>query len=314
MLYSLIFLAIGIVLLFLAGDWLVKGSVALAEKLGIPPLVIGLTIVAFGTSAPELFISVQAALAGSPGIAVGNVVGSNIANVLLVLGLPALFSPISASQPGLRRNLTAMLIVTAVSLWLFANGWIGRLEGALLFASICAFVAWQVHTALRGKAVSVPGEIDEIGQHPLGNGRIATFLIAGLVGLPIAAQLTVSGATDIASSFGISDAVIGLTIVAVGTSLPELATTLVAALRKNAAVAVGNVVGSNIFNLSGILGLTALIVPVSIDERIVRIDMWVMLACALFLAVLGYTRYNAGRWTGIAMLAAFAAYIGTFLL
>lgn len=314
MLYSLIFLAIGIVLLFLAGDWLVKGSVALAERLGIPPLVIGLTIVAFGTSAPELFISVQAALAGSPGIAVGNVVGSNIANVLLVLGLPALFSPISASQPGLRRNLTAMLAVTAVSLWLFSNGWIGRLEGALLFASICAFIAWQVHTALRGKITPMIDDLGEIGERPLGRGGIALFLIAGLVGLPIAAQLTVSGATDIAGSFGISDAVIGLTIVAVGTSLPELATTLVAALRKNAAVAVGNVVGSNIFNLSGILGLTALIIPVSIDERIVRIDMWVMLACALFLAVLGYTRYNAGRWTGIAMLVAFAAYIGTFIV
>jgi cation:H+ antiporter len=178
---------------------------------------------------------------------------------------------------------------------------------------ICAFVAWQVRTALRDKIAPLLDDQDGIGQRPLGTGRITLFLVAGLVGLPIAAHLTVSGATDIASSFGISDAVIGLTIVAVGTSLPELATKLVAALRKNAAVAVGNVVGSNIFNLAGILGLTALIVPVSIDERIVRIDMWVMLACALFLAALGYTRYNAGRWTGIAMLVAFAAYIGTFL-
>jgi cation:H+ antiporter len=314
MLLDIVILLAGLGLLFFAGDYLVKGAVGLAENLGITPLVIGLTVVAFGTSAPELVISVNAALSGAPGIAVGNVVGSNIANVLLVLGLPALISPIVANQPGLRRNLTAMLILTAASLWLLSNAFIGRLEGALLFAAICAFVAWQVYEAKTGKLVADHDIHDDVGNAPHSGARIALFLLAGLIGLPIAAHLTVTGASSLASSFGISDAVIGLTIVAVGTSLPELATTLAAAFRKTAAVAIGNIVGSNIFNLAGILGLTALIQPVSVDERIVRVDMWVMLGCALVLALLGYFRISAGRVFGIAMTLAFVTYIGSFFV
>jgi cation:H+ antiporter len=311
MLIDLLLLAGGLVLLVVAGDYLVKGAVGLAENMGISALVIGLTVVAFGTSAPELFISVQAALTGSPGIAVGNVVGSNIANVLLVLGLPALISPVRATEPGLRRNLTFMLVLTLVSLWLFGNGLIGRLEGALLFVTLCGFIAWQVVTA-RADTIAPPEAAT--GPVPHSRGRIAAYLAGGLIGLPVAAQMTVSGASSIASSFGISDAVVGLTIVAVGTSLPELATTFMAAIRRNSAVAIGNVVGSNIFNLAGILGLTALIMPVDVDPRIVGIDMWVMLAAALLVALFGYVRIDAGRGWGVVMLAAFAVYIASFFM
>lgn len=314
MLLNLVLLIAGMALLVVAGNALVKGAVGLAENLGISPLVIGLTVVAFGTSAPELFVSVQAALGGSPGIAVGNVVGSNIANVLLVLGLPALIAPIDPNQPGLRRNLTAMLAVTLVALWLLSNGHIGRLEGLLMFAGLCAFIGWQVHTARTGAVVPASGDIhDEVGDVPHETRAIALYLAAGLVGLPIAAQLTVSGAVGIAERFGVSDAVIGLTVVAIGTSLPELATTLLAALKRSGAVAIGNVVGSNIFNIAGILGLTALIAPVPVDPRIVSIDMWVMLAVTVLVAGLGYARIAAGKAIGIAMLVAFVAYLWSFL-
>lgn len=314
MFFSFVVLAAGLALLVFAGDYLVKGAVGLAENFGISPLVIGLTVVAFGTSAPELFVSVQAALAGRSGIAVGNVVGSNIANVLLVLGIPALIAPVVATQPGIRRNMTFMLVLTAVSLWLFSNGMIGRLEGVALFLGICGFITWQVVTAIRDNGASDHDLRDDIGESPHEGPRIAAYLLGGLVGLPLAAHLTVTGASDIAEAFGVSDVVIGLTIVAIGTSLPELATTLIAALRKSGAVALGNVVGSNIFNLAGILGITAMIMPVAVDDRIVRVDMWVMLATTLLLAVLAYARISAGRWFGIAMLVVFVGYMYSFLL
>ena len=313
MFLSALILAAGLALLFFAGEFLIKGAVGISEKFGISPLVIGLTVVAFGTSAPELLVSVQAALSGSPGIAVGNVVGSNIANVLLVLGLPALISPIDPRQPGLRRNLTAMVIVTVIFTWLLSNGSIGRPEGALLFAGLVAFVWWQVHRARAGFEKPTGDFHDEIGETPHDMGRAVTYLVAGLIGLPIAAQLTVSGASDIASAFGVSDVVIGLTIVSLGTSLPELATTFSAALRRQAAVAIGNVVGSNIFNIAGIMGLTALIAPVSVEDRIVSLDMWVMLAVTVALALIGYLKVESGRAMGTVMLVAYGAYMITMV-
>lgn len=312
MLLSLLMLLAGMALLVVAGDYLVKGAVGLAENLGISSLIIGLTVVAFGTSAPELFVSVQAALTGSPGIAIGNIVGSNIANVLLVLGVPALIAPIDPRQKGLRRNLTAMLVITLVVMLLVSNGFLGRLEGMLLFMVLGGYIIWQIYEARTGMIVAAGDFHDEIGEAPHKPGRIAVYLIAGLVGLPIAAQLTVTGAVGIAERFGISDAVIGLTVVAIGTSLPELATTVMAAWRRSAAVAIGNVVGSNIFNIAGILGVTALIAPLQVDQRIISIDMWVMLVTSALIAVLGYARITAGKWLGLAMLAGFIAYLATF--
>ncbi|WP_295814508.1 calcium/sodium antiporter [uncultured Nitratireductor sp.] len=311
MLFSLLTLAVGVTLLVVAGDVFVKGAVGLAENLGISPLIIGLTVVAFGTSAPELFTSIQAALSGAPGLAVGNVVGSNIANVLLVLGVPALIHPIVSDGVGLRRNLIAMLVTTAVFMWMLSGGVISRIEGAALFAGLCAFIAWQTRDALTGAVPADHDFHDDVGEAPHDRKRIVFYLLVGLIGLPVAAQLTVAGAVGIAESFGVSDAVIGLTIVAIGTSLPELATSLAAALKRHSTVALGNIVGSNIFNIACIMGLTALITPIAVDQRIVSIDMWVMLAAACVLALLGFLRISSGKLMGSAMLAGFAAYIAT---
>ena len=312
MLFSTLLLLAGMGLLFWTGDLLVKGAVGLAENLGIPHLVIGLTVVAFGTSAPEMFISIQAALAGQSGIAVGNVVGSNIANVLLVIGLPALLAPILANQAGIRRNMTAMIGLTLVFLWLLSNGVIGRLEGALLFAGLCAFIGWQVYEAVTAGQAEDHDFHEELGEAPHTGWKVAAYLIVGIIGLPLSAQMTITGAVDIAEYFDISDAVIGLTIIAIGTSLPELATTLMAAIRNNGGVAIGNIVGSNIFNLAAIMGLTALIAPVTVDDRIIHIDMWVMLATSLLLAALAFARITSGKVMGVAMLAGFGAYIASF--
>ncbi|MCB1417774.1 MAG: calcium/sodium antiporter [Notoacmeibacter sp.] len=307
MILDILILAAGLALLVFAGDYLVRGAVGLAENLGISPLVIGLTVVAFGTSAPELFISVQAALTGSPGIAIGNVVGSNIANVLLVVGLPAMFAPLAATEPGLRRNMTAMIGVTLLFVWMLGNGLLGRLEGMVLLALLAAYIYWQIWTARRLKEPEHDFH-EEIGEAPHDRYRIALSIIGGLVGLPIGAQLTVMGASAIARSFGVSDEAIGLTIVAVGTSLPELATTMTAVLRGSSAVAIGNVVGSNLFNILSIMGITALIIPVTVPERIISVDMWMMLATTVILAILAYARLHAGKAIGGAMLLAYGAY------
>lgn len=307
MLFTVAVLIAGLALLVFAGDYLVRGAVGLAENMGISPLVIGLTIVAFGTSAPELFISVQAALGGNPGIAIGNVIGSNVTNVLLVLGVPALIATIHVTQQGIKRTTTFMIVTTVVAMAMMHDGMISRLEGLFLVAAIAGFIFWQ----LKMPAPSKESEeyTDDIGEAPHEGMRIALYLFGGLVGLPLGAQLTVNSATEIAQYFGVSDAVIGLTIVAIGTSLPELATSVMAAYRKSSDVAIGNVVGSNIFNLTAILGTTAIIIPLPVEQRFVATDMWVMLASALVLAVIIFARINIGKALGAALTAGFAAYI-----
>ena len=304
MILSLILLVAGIALLVLSGDLLVRGAVQAAENLGISPLVIGLTVVSAGTSLPELLISVQAALSGAPGIAVGNVVGSNIANVLLVIGLPALLLPIRPDGPGLRRNMTVMIAASLLFMLVLSNGIVGRFEGLFLFAALIAFVGWQVWMARRA---TESGHSLKPVHHD--KTRVVAFLAGGLIGLPVAAQLTVNGGVGVAEAFNVPDTVIGLTVIAVGTSLPELATTVVAAYRRSTAIALGNVVGSNIFNILGIMGLTALITPVAVDRHVISVDMWVMLAAALVVAVLGFGRFTAGKRIGAAMLAAYAIYV-----
>ncbi len=309
MLFSTVLLLAGLLLLVFSGDFLVKGAVGIAENLGIDPLVIGLTVVAFGTSAPELFISVQSALQGAPGIAIGNAIGSNIANVLLVMGLPALITVVVARQQGLRRNLTAMLVTGLLFVYMISDGLVSRTDGAVLFAGLCLYIWWQIYQA--GRIRGGGDYHDEIGEAPHDAGRVAKYLAAGFVGLPLAAQLTVVGASDIARNFGISEAVIGLTVIAIGTSLPELATTMMAAVRRTNALALGNIVGSNIFNIACIMGVTGLIIPVPVELRIITTDMWVMLGALVLLAVIGYAQLTVGRMMGLAMLAAYAIYFWT---
>jgi len=276
-------------------------------------VLVSLTIVAFGTSAPELFVALQSALGGLPDIATGNVVGSNIANVLLVMGLPALFSPIHANQRGLSRSVSVMLIFTVAFMWLISDGMLARPEAAALFGGLVLFIFAQflrARAAIEAADDDVPGDYhDEIGEAPHSPTMIAVFLIGGIIGLPIAAHFTVEGASGIATAFGVSEATIGLTIVAIGTSLPELATTLAAAMRKEADVALGNIIGSNIFNLAAIMGITGMVVAVPVAEQIIARDMWVMLGTSLLLAVICYGKITTGRVLGAAMLIGYATYI-----
>ncbi|GAB4231400.1 MAG: calcium/sodium antiporter [Methyloligellaceae bacterium] len=305
----------GLALLLFCGDLLVRGAVALAVKLDIPSLVIGLTIVAFGTSAPELVVSLRAALAGSPGIAVGNVVGSNIANVFLVLGIPALISSIDCEQPFIKRNTAYVLVASVIFAALCFNDPLATWHGAVLFGLMIAFL---VESGRRAAQRSDPGDvlgeetielIDGVSGLPVQGFGILGCLTAGLIGLPLGAQLTVDSAVKIAMNFGIAEAAIGLTVIAIGTSLPELATTVAAAMRGHAGVALGNVLGSNLFNILAIMGLTALVTPVPVPEVIKQMDIWVMLGASGAAAIFILGRRPITRIPGLAFVTFYLAYI-----
>ncbi|WP_434050633.1 MAG: calcium/sodium antiporter [Roseibium sp.] len=329
MLFDYISLAGGLVVLIIAGDVLVRGSVGIAQRLGIPNLVIGLTIVAFGTSAPELVISLKAAMEDAGGIAIGNVVGSNIANVLLVLGMPALIAATPCGEDGATRNAMFMVAVTVVFIGLCFFTPIGLLAGIVLLVLLAMFLTASTITARRHrkkqKSISAASAgaavadaevleddtLDDVEDVPDSVWIALVYIVLGLVGLPLGAHFTITGATDIASQWGVSEAVIGLTVIALGTSLPELATTVMAAIRQHGAVAIGNVIGSNIFNLLAIIGITAVVVPIDVPPEVLKLDVWVMLACAVLLAVLAAFRICLGKISGLAMTAAYGLYITT---
>ena len=248
----------GLVILLLGGDFLVRGAVALARRLGVSPLVIGLTVVAFGTSAPELIVSIEAALNGVPGLAIGNVVGSNVANVFLVLGAPALLFPIVCQAPSLNRDVVVMI---AASMLFVTFCWTGTLvawQGAILVAVLLAFlINSYVSERDDGQGHAEYGEeFDGVGAFPQSVLVFLGLIVVGLAGLLFGSHILINGAVGAARAWGVSETVIGLTLVALGTSLPELATTIVAAVRKHGGIAVGNVVGSNMFNILGVMGIT----------------------------------------------------------
>lgn len=297
----------GLALLVLGGDLLVKGAVNLALRLGMTPLVVGLTVVAFGTSAPELIVSLSAALKGSSGIAMGNVVGSNIANVLVILGFTALVSVIVTKGHDLRESWTMMIGASILLIALAFTGEIGRMEGIILLLALAA-VLWRQLSTGRADATELEGA--ELGARW---GKIVMWLAGGLIALPIGANLLVSGATDIARVFGISEVVIGLTLVAVGTSLPELAASVASALRGRADMALGNVVGSNIFNVLAILGITSIVSPLPVPPEMLRLDLWVMLGTSLLLAPFLFRGISLTRPVGVVMLAGYAAYAWVLL-
>lgn len=298
----------GLALLVLGGDLLVKGAVNLALRLGITPLVVGLTVVAFGTSAPELLVSLSAALGGSSGIALGNVVGSNIANVLVILGFTALVSVVTTKGHDLRESWAMMMGASVLLIGLAATGRIGMWGGIVLLLALVAVLWRQLSTG----RVDDSDEIE--GAEPGARGlRIALWLGGGLVALPLGANLLVNGATQIAQDFGISDTVIGLTLVAVGTSLPELAASVAAALKGRADMALGNVVGSNIFNILAILGITSIVTPLPIPPEMLRLDLWVMLATSALLAPFLFKGIALTRPVGGALLAGYAAYVWVLL-
>ena len=311
---ALLMVAGGLVLLVLSGDFLVKGAVALSLRLGVPTLIVSVTIVGFGTSAPEMLIAVQSALKGAPGLALGNVVGSNTANVLLVLGFPALLYTLDTSKSDTRRIYIIMMGVSAIFIalafmgpfvWWHAIVLLGLL-GAMLWDNLRAAFSKKGSSnadlaALEGIRPNMPGW------------RMAMYIIAGVVGLPLGAQLMIEGALVIAERFGLGDEIIGLTLVAVGTSLPELATTTVAALRREADVALGNVIGSNMFNILAIMGVTSLFGPLPVAPEFLQQDLWIMLGASAVLGVFVFSKLKMGRLWGVAFLGLYAGYMLTLL-
>jgi len=293
----------GLVGLFLGGEALVRGSVGIARRMAIPPLLIGLTVVGFGTSTPELLVSVDAALRGVPDIALGNVVGSNIANILLIVGISALVWPIRVLGATLRRDTGVMVAAAVLLVPVFAIGQMGRVAGLVLVAGLVAYLVWAYRQPGGGMA-------DESGLPAHASLPVSIlWALGGLVALMLGARFLVDGAVSIARGYGISETFIGLTIVAIGTSLPELATSLIAAFRRQSEIAIGNIIGSNIFNILGILGATALIAPIPVAARFLTFDLPVMIVVSLVLAALLLTRPVIGRGVGGAMLVAYLAYV-----
>ncbi|WP_299652107.1 calcium/sodium antiporter [uncultured Jannaschia sp.] len=305
----------GLALLVAGGEALVRGASSLAARLGVSPLLIGLTVVGFGTSTPELVTSLQAAFAGSPGIAVGNVIGSNIANALLILGIAAILMPFAVERRAFLRDGTALLAATlaavAIGLW----GELSRPAGAVLLAGLVLYLAM----AYRSERIVDPGTMADEGatpalpaapQTPATRLPLALMWAVGGIALTVmGARLLVGASIDLAGLWGVPDAVIGLTIVAVGTSLPELVTSVVAALRRQGAIAFGNVVGSNLYNILGILGITALVKPIPVPPQIAVMDIWVMLGATVALVAVAVTGWRVSRGEGMALLAAYAAYV-----
>ena len=309
-------LAIGLVLLLGGGEALVRGSVAAASRLGVSKLLIGLTLVGFGTSMPELVASLQAALAGSPGVAVGNVVGSNIANILLILGVSTVILPIATTREAFRRDGTILIAASLLLVAVALGGSLGRGVGSAFLLLLVAYTVFSYFSETRGGGAAADlhaAEADEVAAPgmslPVGVG----LALAGIVAIVFGASLLVGAAIEIAREVGISEAVIGLTMVAIGTSLPELATSVVAAIRRHGDVAFGNIVGSNVFNILGIAGITAVVTPIEIPGQIVVFDIWVMLAAAVLLVIFAVTGWRVSRREGAVFLAAYALYLATQL-
>lgn len=311
---AILYLALGLVLLYYGAEALVRGSSSLALRLGLSPLVIGLTVVAFGTSSPELVVSLKAGLAGQGNISVGNVVGSNICNIGLILGICALVTPIATTSQIVRIDIPIMIAATAFTTFLLWDGTLGLAEGIILFALLLAYVVFSVYLARRQPADALGAEFDtEVKVSKRGLFIDLLMVAGGLVLLIFGARFLVDGAVVIARAFGWSEALIGLTVIAVGTSLPELATSLVAAVKKEADIAVGNIVGSNIFNLLGILGITAMATPLA-ASGISLVDYAVMAVFALVLWPMAYHQKCITRLEGAILLAGYAAYVSWLVL
>jgi cation:H+ antiporter len=311
MLVDLGLIAAGLVLLFFGGEGLVRGSVALAERFGFSKMIIGLVIVGFGTSMPELVVSLNAALAGTPEIAIGNVIGSNIANVLLIVGLACVIVPITRWQ---RSAVREALIATLAGLSLYGlvqGEMIGRVEGFMLLAVLIAYLFATYWLERREMKKTVfEAEIEEFEDIKISSGWLSALLVVGGIAvLVLGADLLVRGAVSLARDFGVTDAVIGLTLVAVGTSLPELATALVAAFRRHSDVVIGNVIGSNIFNVLAILGTTTLIQPIAVGDQFRTVDALMVVGSSAFLLALLFAMQRIGRGWGAFMLATYAGYI-----
>ena len=310
---NVVLLAIGIGFLTVGGEALIRGSLAAAKRLGVSPLLSGLFIVGFGTSAPELVVSVDAALNQQPDIAIGNVVGSNIGNILLILGICALITPLAVKPIALGRDAVTVVAASILFIVLVGGSALGLVDAAIFLISLVAYLVWAYWSERLQASPSAElhkAEAEELTALPKSVVWTVTIIITGLLLLIAGSQILLLGAIGIAEHFEVSEAVIGLTLVAVGTSLPELSISVIAALRRHADVAVGNVLGSNIFNLLGILGVSALLQPLPVHARILQFDQWVLLGSSVLLLVLLYTGRRLSRLEGGILLVGYVVYVG----
>ncbi len=307
MILNIVFIALGIVGLYYGGNYLVKGSVGLSLRYGIPPMIVGLTVMAFGTSAPEMFVSVRSALTGHGDLAFGNVVGSNIANILLILGVPAIVSPLRTDTVDSRIPWFEVMVASLVLWWLVHYEPFTTWQGLILLGLFALVVAGQIYRAMHG-AKDVAVDVDESTKdHPLGT--IILWITIGLVLLPLGGELLVRGAVEIARAFNVSEAIIGLTIIAIGTSLPELAASIAAAERGETEMAIGNVLGSCLFNILLILGVTGVLAESYVDPGLIDFDIPVMIFTVAGMAIFVFWKRPITRGWGLLMVGLYAAYL-----
>ncbi len=299
---DIIIIVLGVAMVLKGADFLTEGAAALARRVNIPEIVIGLTIVAAGTSAPELFVSLVSALKGTPDLAVGNVVGSNTMNCMLIVGCAAIVAPMTISRSTVKKDIPFAVGASVLLMLLALNNFLGRFDGILLLVGFALFMVYSLRQAKNGQGDTPTVEKQ---RNPW---LSALFIVLGLVGLVIGSNLFVDHASNLALSLGISEGVVGLTVVAGGTSLPELATSVVAARKGQSAIAIGNVIGSNVFNILLILGLTATITPLQI-EGITTIDMAVMLISVALVWLFSFTRLKVERWEGAFLLIGYLVYL-----
>jgi cation:H+ antiporter len=302
---------LGLFLLLISGDFLVKGAIQLSNRLGVSALLVSLTVVAFGTSAPELIVAIKATLSGSPGLAMGNVVGSNIANILLVLGLPTLLVRLQNGITDTKRSFVLMILASVLFIVFGISGSFSWVYGVVLLSLLTFFL---FDTFKQSTEKTSNNESLEF-RHRTSQSwwTIIFFILLGIIGLPLGADLLVNNASTLAKDYGISDAVIGLTLVAIGTSLPELATTFIAVVRKKAEVVLGNLIGSNIFNLLAIIGITSLISPVPVDPTFIKFDFWIMLGASILLAPFIFLNIQFNRLSGFLFVTLYISYLTSIL-
>jgi cation:H+ antiporter len=326
MVLSIVFLIVGLIILIFGGEFLVKGAVGLAKAVNISPLVIGMTIVAFGTSAPELIVSITSALDDNAGIAVGNVIGSNIANIALVLGATVLILPIPIDRQTKFVDFPVMLIATGMFYYVAQDGEIVFTEGLLLFSALVVYLSYMaIRAMMRRKKIKVeeaeanavlPYDVDEYKEEPFW--KSITFLLVGFIGLYFGAEWFVDGAIRIAEFLLADnpdkDVIIGVTVVALGTSAPELVASTVAAYRGQTDLSIGNLMGSNIFNIFAVIGITSMVRPMEVSDNAISFDMWWMIGVSLFMAFALFTGSKIKRWEGVLMLATYVTYMAVILL
>jgi cation:H+ antiporter len=301
---------VGLIVLVWSADRFISGAAALADNLGVSPMLIGLTVVGFGTSAPEVLVSTMAAFNGNPGLAIGNAVGSNIANIGLILGFTALLIPLSVHSSVLKREYPLLLAVSILAYLLMLDGELTSFDGAALATTLVAVLGWMIYTAKTGAADPIAGEFDAEIPHDIPTKKAILLLLTGLIFLLISSRLLVWGATNVASALGVSDVIIGLTIVAIGTSLPELAASITSALKGEDDLAIGNVIGSNLYNLLAVLSIPGLVAPGAYSPEVMERDLPVMMVLTVLLFFMGHGLGKQGRINRLEGLLLLLSFIG----